>query len=100
MTGSGEQLDFSFGGDPKPDGGYARWQEERRAALERTARELGLPLGHRVDVELRDGTRLTGELRLASEELWIEARRDFRLTLRIDRCTFTAAEIAACVRLD
>jgi hypothetical protein len=51
-------------------------------------------------VILRDGACLKGILQLDGEELWIEARRDFRLVLRIDRCTFEAREIESCIRLD
>ena len=100
MQPPGEQLGFSFGADPGPADGYNRWQGERRQALERMAQELGLPLGHRAEVALRDGTCLKGILQLAREELWIEAKRDFSLELRVDRCTFTAADIESCVRLD
>ncbi len=100
MQSPGEQLGFSFGGDPGPTSGYTRWQEERRQALEAMALKLGLPLGHRVEVVLRDGTVLKGTLRLVREELWIEIKRDFSLELRIERCTFTPADIESCVRLD
>jgi len=98
-----EQLGFDLtpggGGEGKPSG-YDRWQTERRQALAEAARKLGLPLGHRAEVILRGGVRLVGDLRLAEDTLWVEARRDFHVLLRIERCTFTAAEVESCVRLD
>jgi hypothetical protein len=54
------QLDFG-GGDGK---GFAAWQKEttdRRRAL---ARKLGLPIGRKVEVELRCGQILRGRLHL------------------------------------
>lgn len=80
--------------------GLDRWRAERTEALRALSRKLGFPLGHHAEVLLRDGTRLRGELRLAEDDLWVETRRDFRVLLRIDRCTFTAEDIESCLRLD
>lgn len=94
------QLDLAFG-SPNPRGeGYTRWHQERRDALEDMARKIGLPLGHHAEVVLRDGTVLRGALSLATDELWVDPRRDLRLTLRVDRCTFEARDVESCVRLD
>lgn len=78
--------------------GLDRWHQERERALNDLARNLGLPLGHRVELELHDGTRLRGRLVLAEDSLRIEPGRG--VSLRIDRCTFRPAEVAACVRID
>lgn len=100
MSRKDSQLGLNFDSPASETNGYSRWQQERREALENMARKLGLPLGHRAEVILRDGACLKGMLQLDGEELWIEARRDFRLVLRIDRCTFEAREIESCIRLD
>lgn len=95
-----DQPGFDFSSRSDGPDGYSRWQAERRAALASLARALGLPLGHRVDAELRGGVRLEGILQLADDELWLEPRRDLRIRLRIGRCTFAAEEIERCVRTD
>jgi len=92
-----QPLPLDGAGNPQP-GGLDRWHQERERALNALARTLGLPLGHPVELELQDGTRLRGRLVPAEDTLWFEPGRDVRL--RIDRCTFRPAEIAACVRLD
>ena len=94
------QLELGFGGSADRPSGLDRWRRERENALRELARELGLPLGHRAEVILTDDTKLVGVLRLAEDELIINPKRDWKLLLRIDRCTFTAAEIASCLRLD
>lgn len=78
----------------------SRWRQERLTALNALARELGLPLGKDVEVRLKDGTTMRGVLELADDVLWVEARRDFRMALRIQRCTFLPGDIEACVRMD
>lgn len=80
--------------------GYATWQKHRRAALSEAGRRLGLPLGHPVHVELKDGCRLRGVLRLAEEGLFLEVGREpgDGPMLRVDRCTFRLKDIASCVR--
>ncbi|MGE3311116.1 MAG: hypothetical protein AB7O66_14195 [Limisphaerales bacterium] len=106
MSQEPKQLGFDFDADTdadagaEPSDGLTRWHEERRLALKEMARQLGLPLDRRVEVILRGGVRLRGTLHLASEELFIEPRRDLRLELRIDRCTFLPTEIESCVRID
>lgn len=92
---------FAFGDAGGSDAsGLDRWHQERQRALGELALQLGLPLGHCVDLQLRDGTRLHGRLLLADDNLWIEPERDVHRLLRIDRCTFTAAEVEVCVRVD
>lgn len=100
MSRKDPQLGLNFDNPASSTDGYSQWQKERRAALESMAQKLGLPLGHQAEVILRDGACLRGTLLLDGEELWVEARRDFRLTLRIGRCTFEAREIESCIRLD
>lgn len=80
--------------------GYATWQERRRAAMTEAGRRLGLPLGHPVRIELKDGCQLRGVLRLAEEGLFLEVGREpgHEPMLRVDRCTFGLTDIASCVR--
>jgi len=94
------QLELPLGSGNQGGSGLDRWHAERDAALRQLSRNLGLPLGHRVEILLRDGVRLIGILRLADDRLWIEPARDFQVLLRIDACTFTPAEIDSCLRLD
>ncbi|MFM8418663.1 MAG: hypothetical protein ACKOEQ_00880 [Verrucomicrobiota bacterium] len=63
-------------------------------------RRLGLPLGHPVRIELKDGCQLRGVLRLAEEGLFLEVGREpgHEPMLRVDRCTFGLTDIASCVR--
>lgn len=94
-----QQFEFDFD-RVSSEAGYHRWQEKRRATLQKLARRMGLPIGHRVEVWLRDGVRLRGMLLLEEHGLWVEARRDFGLKLVVDGVSFTAAEIESCVRQD
>ena len=94
------QLELPFGAGPGTTSGLDRWHAEREDALRQLSHDLGLPLGHRVEIMLRDGVRLIGILRLADDQLWVQPGRDLRIELRIDACTFTPAEIVSCLRLD
>jgi hypothetical protein len=100
MSGKPEQLGLDFSRATNAKDGLTRWHEERQEALRDLARKLGLPLDHPAEVVLQGGIRLRGMLRLGQEELLIEPKRDLRLQLRIDRCTFLPTEIESCIRLD
>lgn len=100
MSQEPEQLGLNFSRETDATDGLARWHEERQAALRDLAQKLGLPLDHPAEVVLQGGIRLRGILRLAQEELFREPKRDLRLQLRIDRCTFLPTEMESCVRLD
>ena len=93
------QLSLDFG-STRPADGFQGWLDERRRALTELAQKLGLPLDHDVEVWLKGDVRLRGHLRLAEPPLFVPPDRKPILELRIDRCTFTPAEIEACVRLD
>jgi hypothetical protein len=95
-----EQLGFDFQSSRDGGDGYSRWQSERRAAQDALARKLGFPIGHKVEVELKGEVVIRGLLQVADHELWMEPNRDFKIRLRIERCTFAASEIVRCVRLD
>jgi len=100
QTAAPEQQELSFDAPVAGPDGYATWQEHRRSAMAEAGRRLGLPLGHRVHVELTDGCRLTGVLRLADEGLFLDVTRDAGdgPMLRMERCTFSMKDIASCVR--
>ncbi len=75
------QLDFGSG-----DGnGYAAWQKQTAERRRELARKLGLPIGHRIEVELRCGQILRGHLRLR-EPLGKDLKSS--LELEVDGVTF------------
>jgi hypothetical protein len=93
------QLSLEFRGE-QSEIGFQGWLNERRRALTELAQKLGLPLGHEVEIWLKGDVRLTGRLELAEPPLIVPPDRNPKMELRIDRCTFTPADIEACVRLD
>jgi hypothetical protein len=100
MNTPGErQLEIAFGSDPA-ERGFAQWQGQRRQAKKELARRMGLPLEHQVEVWLRNGIRLRGNLRLSEEKLFIQEVNEASLSLLVDNVPFTSAEIESCVRLD
>lgn len=80
--------------------GYESWQEQRRAALRTLALQLGLPIGHEVEVWLRGGIVLKGKLRLREELIFLDETRNLHVELVVGRTSFTPTEIEACVRTD
>lgn len=100
MIPGSEQMGFHFDAPPPATDGLSRWHQERQNALRDLARQLGLPLEKNVEAILKGGIRLRGILRLAEDELVLTPKRDLRLRLRIERCTFLPTEIESCVRLD
>lgn len=94
-----EQLQLRFDSLHTCDG-YSGWIEQRRAALERLAREVGLPLGHRVELWLSGGIRLRGILGFNDELLFVPEKRDETCQFAVDGVPFSAAEIESCVRVD
>ena len=97
--GGNAQGEFSFQARPSEDG-YARWLEARTVAAAALARQMNLPLGHKVEVWLRGEVRLRGTLRLREEQLFIEEDRVRHLELMVDHVPFTYREMESCVRLD
>jgi hypothetical protein len=93
------QSEINFG-SWQAENGFQAWLNQRRNALTQLAEKLGLPLGHPVEIWLKGDVRLNGVLQLAQTPLFVPEDRNPRLELRIDRCNFTPAEIASCVRLD
>ena len=84
----------------QPDHGFQIWLNQRRATLTELARQLGLPLGHPVEIWLKGDIRLSGILELAQPPLFIPEDRNLRFELRVDRCTFTPGDIESCIRAD
>jgi hypothetical protein len=93
------QGEFNFKGS-KSEQGYSKWLTGRRVAAEELARQIGLPLGHQVEVWLSGAIRLRGKLRLREEVLFIEEDRARHLELMVDQVAFTYREMESCVRLD
>jgi hypothetical protein len=86
-----EQIEFGFEGARHADG-YRVWARGREEEMRETARRLGLPLGHEVEVWLKDRTLLKGRLLL----------REYRsnVELMIGQVGFSVSEIESCVRVD
>lgn len=93
------QLEINFS-TPQPESGFQAWVNQRREVLTELAKKMGLPLGHPVEIWLKGDVRLSGTLELGQPMLFVPEDRNPKLELRIDRCTFTPADIESCVRLD
>lgn len=85
------QIELGFDGGSN-DEGYLAWVQQQNEAITAMARQLGLPLGHQVEVWLKDGTLLKGRLLLR------EVGKDTEFM--VGRVGFSAAEIESCVRTD
>jgi hypothetical protein len=98
-TSEPSQPELNFG-TSADESGYHSWLRQRQQALAALSQSLGLPLGHRVEVWLKDGVRLRGTLQLQEERLFVDSNRDFQLRLRVDHVPFTPADIESCIRID
>ena len=96
---SPSQLEIEFGASAQ-EHGFQAWLNQRRAALTALARQLGLPIGHPVEVWLKGDVRLSGVLELAEAPLFVRDAQNAQFELRVERCTFTPADIESCVKLD
>ena len=83
-----------------PRDGLEQWRSQRREMLKKVGLELGLPLNREVEVWLRGGVRLRGQLTLREEILFVETPRDLNLELVVDGVAFRWTEIESCVRTD
>jgi len=79
--------------------GYAAWQQQRLQATKQVSQRLGLPLGHQVELRLRDGVILRGKLRLKEELLFPEMQELGNVELALGRATFKHSEIESCIRV-
>jgi hypothetical protein len=81
--------------------GYNAWKKQRANAQQNLGRQVGLPLGHKVEVRLYDGVVLHGVLSQEEEMLFFDdAVRKDDMRLIIGRATFRQSEIESCVRVD
>ena len=94
-----QQIEMDFVAQ-SPRDGLERWRNQRREMVRKVGLELGLPLNHTVEVWLRGGIRLRGQLTLREEMLYVETPRDLNLELVVDGVTFRWTEIESCVRTD
>jgi hypothetical protein len=79
--------------------GLLLWREEFRKQQRKLARELNMPLGREVEVWLRDGLRLRGELRFA-DPLLLPAQCTLENTkFEVGGVAFAFAEMEGCVSL-
>ena len=93
------QLDFTFMPSAEASG-FDRWQEQRIEAMRVIAHKLDLPIGHAVEVWLKDNVRLRGVLRLREELLFLPEGGESSLQLIVDNVAFTVGEMESCVRTD
>lgn len=93
------QFHFDF---EQPEGadGLASWRRQRDRASARLARKLGLPLGHEVEVWLKNGIRLSGKLELSETVLLLDTIDERKLKLVVKGVDFSHSEMESCVRLD
>ena len=90
-TPRARQAELGFG-DAGQSNGYQLWVQERAKEMQAMARRLGLPLGHAVEVWLKDGTLLQGRLLVRGDATKWE--------LVVGRVGFSVSEIESCVRTD
>ena len=68
--------------------------------MRQLAIRLGLPIHHRVEVRLKDGVILAGNLRVGEVLLSLETFNRGKLSLAVDGFVFAYSELESCVRLD
>jgi hypothetical protein len=101
------QSEFDFGAHPisgaasaADSEGLARWHTERAQELRELATKLGMPLGHQVEIRLKDGVVLRGRLQAGEVVSILESINHGKISFQVDGLVFSATEIEACVRLD
>lgn len=100
---SKKQIEFDFQNSqpvPNTTDGLVEWRVQRERAMNRAGRQLGLPLGHRVEVQLVSGIQLRGVLTLKDELLFLDTNKIRQVELVVDSVPFSPREIESCVRLD
>ena len=93
------QPELNFDNDSQPDG-LASWHQARATAMLALAIKLGLPIDHRVEVCLKDGVLLRGNLRVGEVVLVLKGINRGNLSLEVDGVAFSFSEIESCVRLE
>ena len=94
------QFEFDFEVTKTSDG-LDQWRQDQRTAATATARDLGLPLGRKVQVSLSWGPPLHGHLLLHEPELFNPRRSDVKkLMLCVDGVPFAFPEMTSCVTVD
>jgi len=92
---------FSSGpGNQHQVDGLGSWRQECTEAMRVLAIKLGLPISHRVEVCLKDGVILRGNLRVGEVLLTLEKFDRNKMALQVDGVIFFYGEIESCVRLD
>ena len=93
------QAELNFGANDG-DAGYQRWQEQRREAVRQLSQKMGLPIGRKVEVWLRNDIRVVGVLRLREELLFLPEPGDPKVELIVDNVPFVPGEMTSCVVLE
>src|SRR5438477_12190076 len=84
---------------PFPRDGLACWRGEREQATHALAIKLGLPIGHPVEVLLKDGVVLRGKLRVGEVLSDLEKFDRNKVAMQVESVIFFFSEIESCVRL-
>ena len=93
------QAQFNFESN-LPKDGLTSWHSQREQASRALALKLGLPIGHPVEVRLKDGVVLRGTLRAGEVLFDLENFSRGKVALQVERVVFSCSEIESCVRLD
>ena|SRR5437660_494289 len=95
------QPEFDFPSSPAAAQrhGLGEWREKSTEAMRQLAIKLGLPLSHRVEVCLKDGVILRGNLRVGEVLLALDKIDRNKMALQVDGVIFFYGEMEFCVRL-
>jgi hypothetical protein len=91
------QHELDFGA--RSAGGLDQWHAEQQRQREELARKIGLSLGKNVEVWLRGGVRLRGQLRLAAAVLLHNDATIENTRFEVSSVPFAYSEMESCVQI-
>jgi hypothetical protein len=101
MPAQGEfNLNFEVKPRPTRGRGLTRWHRELAEAAREVTDKLGLPVGRLVEVRLKDGVIVKGNLRVGEVVQSLKIFDRNKVALQIGGLVFFYAEMESCVRLD
>ena len=101
MPAQGEfNLNFEVRPRPARAEGLTVWHRELDQTAREVADKLGLPVGRLVEVRLKDGVIVKGNLRAGEVVQSLKAFDRNKVALEIGGLVFFYAEMESCVRLD
>jgi len=93
-------LNFEVKPRPARGRGITRWHRELAENAHEVADKLGLPVGRLVEVRLKDGVIVKGNLRVGEVVQSLKIFDRNKVALQIGGLVFFYAEMESCVRLD